>query len=366
MSASDRLTLAQQVQSYLMIKSLKINNFRCFKSIEVDQLRRVNLIVGSNGSGKTALLESLFIAGGGSPQMYFNTLAWRGMTKIHLSTDQEGYDSSFKGIFHLLDKTQVAQVSFSDSESGTRSLTVSYPPEETFELLESEADKFSTGRMRPIRFEWRLPGGRSIKLALELKNGEFPMQAFDEAYNMHFVNVGTLHSANIWARHFSTLSKRKRVDPVIQDVQRVFPEIEDISLELQHEENVLYASVAGLSERIPLNLVSAGVSKFVALLLAIHVSRKGTVLIDEIENGLYYRLLPRMWKVLVEAARSTETQLIATTHSMECIAALSEAMQDQPDEIRLLRAERDSLATTVKEFEGQSLIAAVEQGHDVR
>ena len=42
-----------------MLKSLKIENFRCFPSFEMKQLGRLNLIVGTNNSGKTSILEAI-------------------------------------------------------------------------------------------------------------------------------------------------------------------------------------------------------------------------------------------------------------------------------------------------------------------
>jgi len=42
-----------------MLKSLTINNFRCFQSFELQQLSRVNLLVGMNNSGKTSILEGI-------------------------------------------------------------------------------------------------------------------------------------------------------------------------------------------------------------------------------------------------------------------------------------------------------------------
>ncbi|MCA6558504.1 MAG: AAA family ATPase, partial [Pseudanabaena sp. M114S2SP2A07QC] len=42
-----------------MLKSLKIENFRCFPSFEMQQLGRLNLIVGTNNSGKTSILEAI-------------------------------------------------------------------------------------------------------------------------------------------------------------------------------------------------------------------------------------------------------------------------------------------------------------------
>ncbi|MFM6100144.1 MAG: AAA family ATPase, partial [Dolichospermum sp.] len=42
-----------------MLKSIKIENFRCFKSFELQQLGRINLLVGENNSGKTSILEAI-------------------------------------------------------------------------------------------------------------------------------------------------------------------------------------------------------------------------------------------------------------------------------------------------------------------
>ncbi|WP_072160761.1 MULTISPECIES: AAA family ATPase [Planktothricoides] len=39
-----------------MLKSLEIKNFRCFESFRLEQLGQVNLLVGSNNSGKTSIL----------------------------------------------------------------------------------------------------------------------------------------------------------------------------------------------------------------------------------------------------------------------------------------------------------------------
>lgn len=52
-----------------MFNSVKILGYRGFKSLAVDRLRRVNLIAGPNNSGKTSLLEAIFLlAHGGNPQ----------------------------------------------------------------------------------------------------------------------------------------------------------------------------------------------------------------------------------------------------------------------------------------------------------
>jgi len=57
-------------------------------------------------------------------------------------------------------------------------------------------------------------------------------------------------------------------------------------------EVMLYASVKDLGERLPLAVFSGGINKYLSILLAIATTRDGVVLIDEIENGFYYKPWP--------------------------------------------------------------------------
>jgi AAA15 family ATPase/GTPase len=45
----------------LLLNSLEIKNFRAFEHLKIERLGRVNLIVGRNSIGKTALLEALWV-----------------------------------------------------------------------------------------------------------------------------------------------------------------------------------------------------------------------------------------------------------------------------------------------------------------
>jgi hypothetical protein len=46
---------------YKMIRSIDVRNFRCYRHLKIGGCARLNVIVGDNGSGKTALLESIFL-----------------------------------------------------------------------------------------------------------------------------------------------------------------------------------------------------------------------------------------------------------------------------------------------------------------
>ena len=53
--------------SGLMLESVTIKNFRCFKEAEAEKLGLINVIVGDMASGKSAFLEALFLLATNSP-----------------------------------------------------------------------------------------------------------------------------------------------------------------------------------------------------------------------------------------------------------------------------------------------------------
>jgi recombinational DNA repair ATPase RecF len=62
-----------------MINSIEIKNFRCFERLEIKKCKRINVLVGENGSGKTSLLEAIFFALGSSPGMGLRFRQARGL-----------------------------------------------------------------------------------------------------------------------------------------------------------------------------------------------------------------------------------------------------------------------------------------------
>jgi hypothetical protein len=62
-----------------MLRDLTIKNYRCFKDFSIDDLARVNLIVGKNNSGKTSFLEAVYLlVNQGNPHALIEILESRG------------------------------------------------------------------------------------------------------------------------------------------------------------------------------------------------------------------------------------------------------------------------------------------------
>lgn len=90
-----------------MLKRLQIQNFRGFNALEINQLSGINLIAGKNNSGKTSLLEAIFLlAGGGNAQLAVNANVIRGREKDRASVR----DFFWKQLFFNLDMEQSIKI----------------------------------------------------------------------------------------------------------------------------------------------------------------------------------------------------------------------------------------------------------------
>jgi AAA15 family ATPase/GTPase len=171
------------------------------------------------------------------------------------------------------------------------------------------------------------------------------------------------------AQWFSQLSLENREREVVEAVKKEFaPLITDVQvLSLtQFVPGSVYATVPFIQSKIPLSLLSAGVTKFFTVLSAILFRSHGVVLIDEVENGLYYERLPSLWQTILKLARENDTQIFVSTHSYECLQALFPTIEKHEEEFMLLRAERNNGASSVLQFEGREFEAALSKRGEVR
>jgi predicted ATPase len=60
-----------------MISSLHIEGYRGFEDFEMNDLGRINLLVGTNNSGKTSVLEAIYLLSAAGDAQSLWQLLWR-------------------------------------------------------------------------------------------------------------------------------------------------------------------------------------------------------------------------------------------------------------------------------------------------
>ncbi len=120
----------------------------------------------------------------------------------------------------------------------------------------------------------------------------------------------------------------------------------------------------GWSELVPLSVMGEGMTQIARLVLGIASVPDGVVLVDELENGIHHTVLPDVWRVIDEAAKQFQTQIFATTHSLECVIAAQDSLSE--NRFRLHRLEIADKTSSCITYEPDAIDSAIRHNLEVR
>ena len=151
-----------------MLKRLQIRNFRGFNALEIDPLSSINLIAGENISGKTSLLEALFLlAGAGNAQLAVNANVIRGK-----EPGAPVQDPFWKQLFYNLDMGRHIDITGYHESRGELSLKVTSERQPTTEISLERTDGVSATNLfdeRSLVFQYSDPFNEEIESHIRIK-----------------------------------------------------------------------------------------------------------------------------------------------------------------------------------------------------
>ena len=118
---------------------------------------------------------------------------------------------------------------------------------------------------------------------------------------------------------------------------------------------------------VPLKSLGDGATRIFGVALALANCRDGILLLDEAENGVHHSLQAEFWNMVLRAASARNTQVLATTHSKDCINGFAWATLECPDiDGYLIRLERENGEIRAVEYSKEELETAAKQDIEVR
>ncbi len=350
-----------------MIRSLDVRNFKCFEHLHVEDCGLINIIVGENGVGKTSVLEAIFAALNSGTDLAMRYRHQRGLEGNFAGSPKSIEDAIFADLFYQKDMTKGIAIDLTGDGPEARSLFISRSRGGSllFPFAAEETVQVPGGQ---LSFQWKDASGLTRQANFQVgANGSvgFGSTGEDLPDFFYFASnqaVGSLETAT----QFSGLSRARRDKQFVSAFTKEYPWIEDLNIEVVGGAPVLHATVQGLNEKIPVANVSGAISRIVSVLLAISAHPNGIVLVDELENGLYYKHYPSIWRSVLSFCRSNRTQLFTTTHSLEWLAALADTDEAYLADVKLWRLERGTREPIVRTFSGKQLKAGLDIGGELR
>jgi hypothetical protein len=157
-----------QIGDYRMIDTLHVENFRCFKSLDLSGLRRINIVVGKNASGKTVLLESIKMGMDGLPvtPQWLNAL--RGIQLIlPPNATVEQFQALFLDFFHSFNLQTPIVIQMHDSINKSARLSMYFDPKRavTAQALGFQGSPPSPITIVPLAFDRVSTQSRNVRFS---------------------------------------------------------------------------------------------------------------------------------------------------------------------------------------------------------
>lgn len=370
--AGGRLTSAlarpNDSDGYLMIKDIEIRNYKCFEKLNVGNCRRVNIVVGDNGAGKTAFLEAIFLALAGNAQIILRNRQSRGLEGAFSGSTRAIEDAIFADIFYQFNTENPISIVLSGSGPEARSVHINRgQPNPT--LIPLDAAISASTHTAAYSCIWRDFKGNEYDGSPSFTGASISFPPDREHLPDFFYFASTaVGGATENAARFSELSKARKHRQFVELFVKEYPWIDDLSIEVLAGQPVIHATLKDMQEKVPLNSISSGINRILSILLVMASHPRSVVLVDEIENGLYYKHHESFWRWLMSFSQSTESQLFLSTHSEEWLGALvASADEEAMKNVGFWRLERNEKGQPeIFEFDGEALKSGIEFGVEVR
>jgi ABC-type iron transport system FetAB ATPase subunit len=372
-----------------MIEDLVIENFRLFKRVQIDSLARVNLIVGSNNAGKSTLLEAVHLLS--SEDMgagLISVLSERGEAVPNIA------DSRYRRV-RPANIFQVAQLFHGRTVDFNTVVDIHAPASTRLRMsvheVNSVTDSEETYQPRlfneavALQEKSVIPFAQVAAFQMTRTAPDLPSQNVRFRMTEEGIHVERYYASDIDKRSrlvtpsylaydelallWDSILLTPREDKVVEALQILEPRVERISFTSNLTSNSgILIRLKGEERPIPLGSMGDGMRRILAIIASLVSVGNGTLLVDEIDTGLYYDVLENMWQLVFQTAIKQNAQVFATTHSWDCVKAFQQALtrSEHPETGKLLRLERQNESIKAITYSASELEIAVQQGIEVR
>ncbi len=368
-------------------------------------------MVGRNNAGKTMLLEAIrFYASGGNPTVLADLLYDRDELLLESRSDDESNNphlhvaSLFFG--RVIKSGLAGAVKLQTSPEDPASIRVEIglfrqiPSKDTpgsfyYEPVgeEKHADELGAFRAITISFGNNLPRLIPLDKFNVKRFGMHRLASPATEYSIPAFVPASGVDTQMLARQWDAIALQEETEERVNECLSIVAPVTRITA-VQHParsyRRMFLVRMKGETEPVSLKSVGDGMFRIFQIALALESAKNGrtppapsiqkpllpdlpavhpagVLLVDEIENGIHFSVLPNLWRFVFQAARLHNVQVFATTHSWDCVEAFqSVAAEEKEVEGTLIRLEKRGDQNKAVTFSEEELAIVARDEIEVR
>ena len=367
------------------MKSVEISNFKNFRYLKVDNLKRLNLIIGKNNTGKSTLLEALsIIASAADTEWIKRLITQRGLVYDPRTVNPDNNEikrgeKSLCSLYHNHNCEEFYRNPIVFCTTTIDKLTDTVLQNEiklyladVGQICEINEEGEEVRRRIIIRPEEKTEIDASI-----IRPALIAVRDNNESRYIHSIGVRSMRSQTLdltipfqYVRttdftvdNNSVMFDKIALTPLesylIEALQIIDRRIKAINfLKDENYTGIMkrrepFVVLEDTMEKYKLSIMGDGLNHILTIILSLLNSCNGILLIDEFENGLHYSIQRSLWSFISELAIKLNVQVFATTHSSDCIKSFIDATStlDESCIIRLEKRKAGEIAVVYCEAE---------------
>ena len=343
-----------QPDQSLHLPSLVIKNFRGIDELTIPRLGRVTLLAGKNGVGKTTVLDAVRVWAARGHRLEIAAIL-RKHDEIVATFDEDNVETTYAdwdSLFYGRPARAGKSILIGPcNDSGA--LEMAFSPLDDDEISRVERQQsmtFDGDEVLALRVTFGdlkrtlLPHGVSVSNR-QTRRSDRAGSSREIIYDQLGPDVPDNETIE---QYFNALALTPEEDRAIQALNLVTnPSVERAAMvDIGPRVGATggrrsIVKLEGQDEPVPLRSLGDGAVRIFAVALALAYSSGGFLLIDEAENGIHHSIQPKFWKMVLQTAQRNNVQVIATTHSWDCVTGFAQAANELEDvEGLLVRLER--------------------------
>ena len=355
-----------------MINKLSIRNFKILRELEIPHMSPITLISGKNNVGKSTVLEAIFFSNSYAQSDTFLKLNMiRGAQASTMTELWKSYFSLTSSEKNMCikkveeDSTKTISVSLKSGKKADKQVSEILPVNDTLKLsnnnvLEQYLSISATDGTEHDNLAFYIGfDGKLQTEDLNQQNNQVRNSTFTQ-YLGAKIGYGGSNLAELYGK----IDLEGKSNIVIKALKLFDPEITDIKTIVQNGMAKLYVNLEN-GKKLPVDYMGDGINKLMSICISILANPDAIVLIDEIENGFHYTMHKKIWEMIIVAAKEVNTQVIATTHSYECIQGASYAIGTD-DRFGYVRLDQINEQIIAKCMSAEQLKLALDSEMEVR
>lgn len=344
----------QNPDQSLHLPSLVIKNFRGIDELTIPRLGRVTLLAGKNGVGKTTVLDAVRIyASRAGARILSEVLIERDEFVSALDADGTEIDTpDWQSLFHGYWNRESQPISAGTTDDPNR-LQIRATPlgaNEVSQLVQMHSNEWINDPIYGLRVTFL--GSDYVMPASYAEYAGSPRGRQRIRPTATRLNEGHRPPADaVCIKLGPNVPENAMVERFLNDVLLTIDEQHALdALNLVSEETVDRVAVLGSGSRrenstnrrvmartqggkspFPLRSLGDGAVRTYVAALALASSKDGFLLIDEAENGIHHSIQAKFWSMVLQTAERNNVQVIATTHSWDCVVGFAKAANELED-----------------------------------